>query len=110
MIKRSCSTWLLLFRKINLTKLLLILLNIVVQSHKKTLSVLRSHNYATTNLRLLHARKHTCKVEDKVARRVSNKCEISVNAYSDFRLQFNLKSLGLLVVVFCHFYLMFRFI
>ena len=35
MIKRSSSTWLLLFRKINLTKLLLILLNIVVQSHKR---------------------------------------------------------------------------
>ena len=103
MIKRSSSTWLLLFRKINLTKLLLILLNIVVQSHKKTLSVLRSHNYAATNLRLLHARKHTCKVEDKVARRVSNKCEVSVNAYSDFRLQSYLKSLGPWVGVCCNF-------
>jgi len=66
--------------------------------------VLRSHDNAATYLRLLHTRKHTCEVEDKVARRVSDECEVSVNAYSDFWLQLNLKTLGLLVVIFCHFY------
>lgn len=110
MLKRSSGTWLLLLRKVDLAELLLVLLDIVVQRHEETLSVLWSHNDAAANLRLLHTWKHASEVEDKVARRVSDECEVSVNAYTDFRLQFNLKSLGLLVVVFFHFYFMFRFI
>lgn len=40
---------------------------------------------------------------------MSYKSEVSVYTYSDFRLQLDLKALGLLIlIVFCHFVILFK--
>ena len=62
MLKRSSGTWLLLLRKVDLAELLLVLLDIVVQRHEETLSVLWSHNDAAANLRLLYFWKYASEV------------------------------------------------
>ena len=91
LFERSSGAWLLLFGQVDLAKLLLILQDIIVEGHQKTLCVLGSHHYAATNLRLLHTGKHASEVEDKaqswqrgviashliVRRKICNICRIN---------------------------------
>ena len=66
-VERSGSARLLLLGELDLTEVLLILLDVVVEGHEETLSVLGSHYVAAAYLRLLQSGEHASEVEDKVA-------------------------------------------
>src|SRR5690554_6417291 len=79
--------------------MLLKLLDIIIQSIQKSLSMLRRKYNSRFNLSLGHTRNNTNKVNYKLSRRMRNNCKIRVCTLCNFITQFDL-NLSLFFYIF----------
>jgi hypothetical protein len=94
-VERSGSARLLLLGELDLTEVLLILLDVVVEGHEETLSVLGSHYDAAAYLRLLQSQGLQIELKPEIGVGVYANLALITHSSSDFILDFTCMLPGL---------------
>ncbi len=103
-IKRCGCAWLLVWN-LDLSISTLIAHDVLLQSLKQALGMFGSQNHATLYLCLGHTGKNTSIVDNEVAARVSDYCEVCILSLCYVLWQLNLELAVVVLIVFHFFFL-----